>query len=466
MPIQAFMDPSEWLIFKERLQDISSSFSDIIGVLAVGSLVQSFLPPSDFYDNRHPTPLGIAYESIRNPGRRKVFPANSSDLDIWVCTRDTSASANSELIVERGGIALLEELAVGILERPGQQWSRKKESTFSEYYKKPDLYPTLFKSVNEKDRPWNAARFKEILESDILITLPDFVERIGRFTEKTIPGDFVQVRAFPESLFNLRPDESILDDAFEDRQPFPRIADDQWISPQHTSVVLYKTDETTIYPFRQGGRVLGQAIKERISNSPESQNTHSYGAVLIKPDALDGKQVEIIKHKILGGLEPWCGKIVTEKIFNGLNALQVEEIYPLLSGQDLQDTTRYLSSGELLVLVVEAKLSDADMVVELSRIKGPRVADRTDTRLLEGRVLNGSIRDLLPLPRDIDEYTTLLPTLAKRRLDPNHRFTRSEYSYYFKNLVHTPDNSLELQGLLSVAGYDAQVELSSSSLHN
>lgn len=139
MALQAFMDPSEWFIFKERIQEISASTPSIIGVLAVGSLVQDLRPSISFSENRRSSPMGLAYESIRNPSRRKVFPSEESDLDIWVCTRDTRQSAIGEPLVNQGGVALLEEIASKSLARPGLRWSRKKQSTFSDFYKKPEL---------------------------------------------------------------------------------------------------------------------------------------------------------------------------------------------------------------------------------------------------------------------------------------------------------------------------------------
>ena len=106
------------------------------------------------------------------------------------------------------------------------------------------------------------------------------------------------------------------------------------------------------------------------------------------------------------------------------------------------------------MLVLEGKLSEKDMILKLRKIKGPRVADRTDRRLLEERIVDGSIRDLIPFPGDIDKYTAILPTLFRRRSDPTNRFTPEEYSYYFKNLIHSPDNSLlELRELLNIAGF-------------
>lgn len=453
MALQAFIDPSEWYTFGEKVQSIAETFPDITGVLAIGSLVQTFRPPTSFNDISRNGPLGLAYESIRNPQRRKVFPHNSSDLDLWVCVKDNKLSEEAERKVSVGGIALLEELASGTIERGTHHWYNKKEATFGRYYKQPDLYVPGFVSGNN-GAPWMAEDFKKLLENALLEHTPDFVERISRFTGKTIPGNFLEVRAYPESLFNLRPDDVVMQNGAKDRQPFPRIADTQWISPGHASFVLYKTDSATIYPFQSQGRILGEDIDQHIASSEDRERQKSYGGMLIKPDAIENGQVAIIKNKIVEGIKKFNGRIVQEKYFPELSPKQVREIYPLLQGQELEEAVDYLSNGSSIALVIESDLDEGELMKAINAIKGPRVGDRTKERLLEGRVEDGSIRDLLPLPGDEKQYKGLIPSVLKRQSDPSHRFTPTEYEYYSRNLVHTPDNSVELNGLLSVMGLE------------
>lgn len=455
MPLQAFMEPSEWLIFNEEVANVAAGYPDITGVLAIGSLVQSFRPPVNFYENQRSGPLSVAYESIRHPERRKVFPSNRSDLDIWVAVRDTKESANAEHAVSIAGIALLEELASGAVQRGTSQWGRKKEAAFNAYYKNPALYPRSFTTTaHQGAQPWMATRFKTMVEQAVLHRLPGFAERIARFTEHKIPGDFLEVRAFPESVFNLRPDDvPILGDG-KDRQPFPRIADEQWIGQSHASSVLYAADGVGIYPFTSEGRVLGREIHDYMLSREPGPAGRSYGAVLLKPDAIENNQVTIIKEKIVEGVTRFSGKIVLERLFDGLTFEQVKAMYPSLSGQDLDDTTKYLASGRSLGLVIQADIGQDEMLQEVGAIKGPRVGDRTEERLLEGRKLDGSVRDLLPLPGDEDKYRALLPTLFRRKIEPSHRFTTEEYAYYSQNLIHSPDNVIELKGLLNVLGFE------------
>ena len=72
---------------------------------------------------------------------------------------------------------------------------------------------------------------------------------------------------------------------------------------------------------------------------------------------------------------------------------------------------------------------------------------------MEGRILDGSLRDLLPIPGEEDSYEAILRTILAKKADPSVRFSDEEYEYYAQNLVHSPDNEIELQGLFKLAGF-------------
>ena len=455
MPIQALIDPTEWAILNEKTQEVAAEYPDITGVLAIGSLIQTFRPPSSFLEQRYPGELGAAYDSARNAGRRKLFPGSKSDLDIWVALKDTPESAAAEYSVSTAGISLIEELANGSVERGTRQWHDKKRAAFSGYYKHPEYYSDRFADANSQDYPWMAASFKQHLESTIIKNMPDFVERVNRFTSKAIPGDFLEIRAYPESVYNLRPDQIMMDGDILDREPFPQIGDDQWISPDHSSFILYSSDESTIYPFRLDGHIVGEDMSRYIlSRSEQVLAQKAVGAILLKPDALDRNQVGAIKEILRSRIAKFGGKIVFEKLLGGLTYDQVAEIYPALSGEDLRDATEYLASGPNLGIVIEGPLDEIGVMKEINDIKGPRVGDRSLNRLLEGRITNGTLRDLLPVPGDESLYQDLLPTILERKGNPEVRFTNDQYAYYSRNLVHSPDNSIETRGLLKVIGYN------------
>lgn len=452
MPIQALLSSTEWRILNEQVEHVSKKYSDILGVLAVGSFVQTFRPAPDYYSQRRNGALGHTYEAFRGTERRKVFPSENSDLDIWICLRDTEESTAARRIVELGGMALLEELAQGTILKGTAQWYSKKQTAFHDHYKNSKLYPTAFSYQNGPE-PWLANRFKEELEDAIAYHLPEFRSNVNNFTNKQIPGDFLEVRAYPESLFHLRPDQNIMEDGIEDRAPFPRIADDQWLNPNYESFIMYNTEEISIYPFKPNGEILGSAIDEHIYEGELPTGQKSYGGILLKPDAVERGQVSLIMDKIKNRIAAFNGKIILEQEYTNITENDVASIYPLLRGQDLIDATVYLTSGSVIGIIIESSLPQDEMLRAINAIKGPRMGDRSESRLIEGRIIDGGIRDLPPLPGDEQKYLELLKDIRARNKNPAHRFTDTQYQYYSRNLAHTPDNTVELKGLLSFMNF-------------
>lgn len=441
-PIENFLGDYSIEDLQERIDDVAKKYPHILGVLAIGSLVQTETPQG-FYVPRHSGRAGAAYELVRRPLRRKDGACRDSDLDLWICTEDTTHSEMAKVQVDQGGSALIEELASGTLEKGSGHWRSKKLQAFGRYYKQNDLYH----AANEKE-PWLAAGFKAELEDIVMATMPGFAFNVNRHFRKQVPGDFLEVRAYPESLFNLRPDESILPDGSEDRAPFPRIADDQWISTEHNAHIFYARNGVSIYPFDDNGEVLGHNIGTHIDGLAEMERRNlSYGGIMLKPDALRSDDLILIRKKIHERIESSGGRIVAEKVVDRLSDKDINQIYPLLDGNDISDVRRYLQSGPVEIIIAELPHDPYETFRIINSIKGPRVGDRSEDRLREGRILDGAVRDLLPLLGDEARYRQLIPTILSKRQDPSVRFSENNYNYYVQNLMHTPDNSIELDGL-------------------
>lgn len=446
---ESILCENEFEDFCQEIKIIASRNARIMGVLAIGSMVQTETP-DDFYIPLRSGRLSSAYETVRRPLRRKIGPSRNSDLDIWVCTKDNDFSRKSRRIVELGGMALLEELAAGTLKKGTNHWRNKKLEVFGRYYKKTNLYDLDSGDIDRE--PWMAHDFKRQVEDAMIKTMPKFVERVNETMNKRIPGDFIEVRAFPESLFHLRPDESNLEGGIEDRAPFPRIADEQWISAGHNAFVFYAREGVSIYPFVEDGDVLGSRIDRHIRRMENIENNKtSIGGILLKPDALTSGQLEIIKEKIAGKLNEYGGKIIQERLIDKLTEGQIETLYPLINPDDLRELRDYLQSGSVIAMLVELPSDPFAVFQIVNSIKGPRVGDRPIERLYEGRRTDLAVRDLLPLPGDEGVYGELIDTILKRRSDPTVRFSDAAYRYYSRNLMHTPDNSIELGGLVSLA---------------
>lgn|GEM_PF-2410530 len=448
IPPESILVEPEFQNFNQEVRKIASLNAHVMGVLAVGSMVQTDTP-DNFYKNLRSGRLSSVYEDVRRPLRRKQGPSINSDLDIWVCTRDNEASKKARRVVEIGGIALLEELASGTLKKGTTHWRNKKLEVFDKYYKKPYLYNQEISQSD--DEPWMGRDFKQQIEEAMVKTMPEFVKRINKTMLKRVPGDFIELRAFPESLFHLRPDESKLPDGAEDRAPFPRIADSQWISADHNAHIFYAREGVSIYPFVENGDILGSKIDSHIRSMEKlEQKTTSIGGILLKPDAVESGQLDIIHEKISNKLSEMGGKIIAEKEIDRLTDEQIETIYPLISPDDLSELKEYLQSGKVTAMLVELPCDPYEVFNVVNSIKGSRIGDRPIERLYEGRRTDRAVRDLLPLPGDEEEYKALIDTILKRRKDPTVRFSDETYRYYAKNLMHTPDNSIELSGLISL----------------
>lgn len=443
----------EYVLFLKAVHDTAEKFTDIIGVLGVGSLLQPSRIPDEFFIPRYNTARGLAYEKIRNPGRRRLAIREGSDLDIWICTKDTDTSRSAQESVELGAIALLSELVSGTIKWGSEHWHNKKEAIFGKYYKNSNLYPKNFVIENNNTDPWMAYQFKAILEKYICEHMPSFVGKVNQLFDKKIPGNFLEIRAFPESLFHLRPDDSLMPNMQEDRMPFPRVANDQWISPEHSSLILYKSNDVNIYPFKEDGCILGSRIADFLSVDDAINVCKAYASLVIKPDAIVKKQLDVIMVKIHASIDKFNGHIVAQKTLMKVTDNDVKIMYPLLTGRVLQEVKDYLTGGEMIILIIEADLSTSELFKRISDIKGPRLIDRSYERLMEGRILNGSIRDLLPIVGEEDLYKAIIPTILAKKANPAVRFSDEDYKYYAQNLVHSPDNEIELQGLFKLVGF-------------
>jgi hypothetical protein len=452
--IDELLDASGLLLLQQAVKEIVDDiFPEIVGVLAVGSLIHQEMVPGDLFIPQARTARGLAYESIRNPARRRSEVNEESDLDIWICVQDTEESARAQEPVENAAVALLDELVSGTMVWGTPRWHNKKKAILGPYYKQRSFYPKQFVDRNGDDEPWLAARFKTMIEERIQILLPDFVDKVNSLFAKRLPGDFLEVRAFPESLFHLRPDDTLMSNMMWDRMPFPRIADAQWISPEHSSLILYRGASVGIYPFREDGRLLGEKLAQCLLVSQALQECQSFGSLVLKPDAIRKKQVEIIMQKIHAALITFGGRIVARSLISPVSEIHVETMYPLLQGRELQEAKAYLVGGEMIVMIITANLSASDLFRKISDIKGPRLIDRTYERLIEGRIMHGSLRDLLPVPGEEDAYRSVLPKIFAKQADPSIRFTDDEYEFYAQNLVHSPDNQKELEGTFQLVGF-------------
>ncbi len=395
------METYEWNVIREEVERIARSSHDILGALA-------------------------------------VYGARADSTEVWLSVRDTELSAKSHRLVELGGAALKEEIDGGTIKSGTAQWHNKKRMVFGDYYHNPALYPDTFKKANGFDDPWEARAFKH----ELLDRLP------------VLSNEHIIINAQPESLFHLRTEAPGLYGESADGMPFPLMMDETWIAEDPNKKVLFASQEASIFPFATNGRVLGSLMERHYAEVKNNTARVNYGGILLKPDAIMNDQADIILDKISKHVDAFDGKIIAREFIEDLSADDVQAIYPLLRGKELEYAVRYLTSGPVMGVIIEMPGGITEVLKRVNSIKGPRITDRTEARLTEGRIENGGIRDLLPLPEDEEKYRMLLDDIRLRRVNPDHQFTEEQYRYLARNLAHTPDNTVELSGLLSFMRFD------------
>lgn len=263
--LQMLCNENEFEALKQATSNAASRFSDIQGVLITGSLVQKLGLP------KPPTaPLltasGKAYAEIVGRTRRKLFPHIDSDFDFWVLTEEQPGNEWLQDQISEQGLELLawyaEQARVDLAE-----WVWRKRQAFDPIYKKPFLYSDEWNNANASI-PSNAEGFRCALEAELQEMLPSLVEKIRYYFRRQIPGDFIEARAFPPSVFNLKTERIPVGTA-EDRTPFPFYIRD-WVDRDRNCIVLYVKGDPSqlIYPFNPNGFVPGERVARSIQWSP------------------------------------------------------------------------------------------------------------------------------------------------------------------------------------------------------
>ena len=237
----------------------------------------------------------------------------------------------------------------------------------------------------------------------------------------------------------------------EGRMGLPRICSRQWIDPE---CPLISHDIVTTHPHKEKDRVLGDCTTCHLATPDLTVSTKGYGGLVIKPDAIKKGQVGIIMDKINNSITNFGGRIVVNKTVKPITEQHIETMYPSLEGNDLIDAKGHLVGDEMIILIIESSdISTSEMFKRLNEIKGQSLVERSYERLLEGRILDGGLRDLLPVPGEEGQYFALLPTIMAKKVNSSVYFPKDEYAYYAQNLVHSPDNEEELMALFKLADF-------------
>ncbi len=264
--MRALFNLEEFNDFTAIVKEVCVKRPEIRGVVITGSLTQSLRLP-DPLNSHFNNQFAKAYNLIERPGRRRIFSSSASDLDVWVCLKDPDNIGNVRLALETQAIALLKWLSVNLDLYSKEEWVDKKHQVFNEFYKQAYMYSETWNQLNPS-YPWRGGSLKRELSQALQYHMPSLVSRINYHFDKKIPGEFIELRAYPECTFNLRPDESVIDGK-EDKSPFPRIIE-RLLDMNRNCFVLYVSEagqENMIYPLNVDGERLGHGILNFITEA-------------------------------------------------------------------------------------------------------------------------------------------------------------------------------------------------------
>lgn len=245
--LASIMTKKEFIEFKKIFKEVAEKYSEVLGILATGSLFQDKcyfkfkeLPKREINDYFY-----IDKRKNRNLGFKKT-----SDIDIWVILKDHNLPKNICEELDEKSINLIEEYKKIDLE----SWSRKCQEQFGEYCKNKKHYSKRWINQNNGFY-WKSRRFQSEIIKLVHKRLNKFCERFNYFFDIDL-DDFLEIRAFPESLLNVK---LIVVNTKENRRvPIP-VYLKSWLTKYNTQV-LYSNKNAKIFPFKPKGIILGERI--------------------------------------------------------------------------------------------------------------------------------------------------------------------------------------------------------------
>jgi len=255
------MTKGEFLHFTNQIRSLCQNHKDIMGLLITGSLVQS--PKASWAPAQIPI-KGVAakYYDICMEKKRKNTPHKGSDLDVWVCTKDFSKHSKSiKAEIDNKALSTLEWYASSP-DASADEFNEKTKRFFSPYYKNSDLYSRSWKSENPE--PWMAEGFKEEFSQALRKCSPGIEEMLQENFNGRPLDEFVEIRAYPQSTFNLKPHHAKCSFGMS-REPFSYFIRDL-VHTGRNCIVLYRKecDNSLIYPFKKDGFMLGEGVAQKI----------------------------------------------------------------------------------------------------------------------------------------------------------------------------------------------------------
>lgn len=177
---------------------------------------------------------------------------------------------------------------------------------------------------------------------------------------------------------------------------------------------------------------------------------YQIGAMMLKSDAVNlGVTESLIHHVAEYFYHKRAAKLSGVYLIKKIKPEIVPSLYPNLDRDGHEIVTRYLSQGSVVLAFFQGNGS-LDMWNEITMLKGKRMND-WDLGELNGALgLKDGMRCIMPVPSTREVYQPVMERIRRKRTDANERFTTDEFETYCQNLVHSPDDLAEFQGLLGL----------------
>ena len=230
---------------KKILVECAQQFKEIHGIILLGSFLgkrepKLFCFSPDLFCCCET--IEDAYRALQANVRPKPKTVRPQDVDIWLLVEGSCACPNVQTIDKAQRKFLNDVLSNSYSERgtlSAQSIDQLKKKHFCRFYKQKQYYTGFLKC---EDAPWEGGCYTRTVKSEI--------------KRKGIELPCLEIRAFPASVFHLRP-HAIVCGGYPDRRLPMAFNLSDWLKTTENYDVLYRTKQAQIWPFVPCARPQG-----------------------------------------------------------------------------------------------------------------------------------------------------------------------------------------------------------------
>ena len=209
----------------------AKQFPDILGIILLGSYVGSYAPKLCHF----PKTKALSKESpkiISHFLDANLYPKKSKyprDVDIWLLVKGSKFCPPLREIDKRQNEFFQAIATQNIVN--ARLVGELKKYYFHSFYKCAEYYIGF---LSNEEEPWSGGTYTQAVLQDV------------ECSKIYVPP--VEIRAFPASVFHVRPHNIIDGSGYHDRSPMA-LDLASWLCPKSNFKVIYQTDQANIWPF-------------------------------------------------------------------------------------------------------------------------------------------------------------------------------------------------------------------------